>query len=153
MPDWVCNKITVNLKDYDDCSEWRCGDCDKIERDKGTWVKVRKGTRLTNKYDPYYIELSNAYFLLAYFSDNPSQTYQPIDTDSRFKISTAKRRHENKNDKINKYIIDNKNNDEVLINAAIKLSEDERKTMDKHNVTKWREVTIDETNTDTHKIK
>ena len=34
------------------------------ERRKGTWVKVCKGSRLINKYDPYYIELSNTYSLL-----------------------------------------------------------------------------------------
>ena len=136
MPDWVCNKITVNLKDYNDCSEWRCGDCDKIERDKGTWVKVRKGTRLTNKYDPYYIELSNAYYLLAELLANMRQSDQPPNTDSQLKTSAAMRHHKKKNNKINNYIIDDKENDKVLINAAIKLAEEEDNIIEKYNVTK-----------------
>ena len=74
-------------------------------------MKVRKVTILKNKSDPSYIELSNAYSLLAELSANPSQVDHPTDTDSQFKISTAMRRHENKNDKINKYIIENKDND------------------------------------------
>ena len=60
------------------------------------------------------------------------------------------RRHENKNNKINKYIIENKDDDEVLVNAAITLSEDESNIMDKHNMTRGRQVTIDETQIDTH---
>ena len=74
-------------------------------------MKVRKVTLLKNKSDPSYIELSNDYSLLAELSDNPSQADQPTDTDSQFKISTSIRRHENKNEKWNKYIIENKDND------------------------------------------
>ena len=66
-------EIVVDFKDYNGFSKWRCGDCDETERDKDTWVKVRKGNRLRNKYDPYYIELSNTYYLLAKLSANPSQ--------------------------------------------------------------------------------
>ena len=79
------------------------GGLHKKKKDKGTWVKVRKGTRLTIKYNPYYIELSNTYYLLAEFSDDPSQADQRTDTYSQFRISAAMRRLENKNDKINKY--------------------------------------------------
>ena len=89
-------------------------------------MKVHKGTRLTNKYDPYYIALGNTYSLPEDFSANLSQTNQPTNIDSQFKISAAVRRHKKKNDKINKYIIKNKDNDEVLIHAVIKLAEDER---------------------------
>ena len=65
-------------------------------------MKVRKGTILINKYDPYYIEISITYHLLAEFSANLSQANQPTDTYSKFKISAAMRHHEKKNDKINK---------------------------------------------------
>ena len=67
-------------------------------------MKVRKGNRLRNKYDPYHIELGNTYYLLAEFSANPSQLDKPNSTDSQFKISSAKRRHKKENDKIRKYI-------------------------------------------------
>ena len=68
-------------------------------------MKVRKGTRLTTKSNPYYIELSNAYSLLEEFSANPSQLDQTTNTEIQFKMSAAMRRHENRNNKINKYII------------------------------------------------
>ena len=45
------------------------------------------------------------------------------------------RHHENKNHKINKYIIKHKDNNEVLVDAAIRLAEDEHNVMDKHNMT------------------
>ena len=61
------------------------------------------------------------------------------------------RRHENKHYKIKKYIIYNKDNEEVLINAEIKIAEDERNTIDKHHMIKGIQVTIDETQTDTHR--
>ena len=112
----MCKKIGVNFKEYDDCSKCWCGDCDKTERDKRTWVNVRKGNRLINKYDPYFIELSNTYSLLADFSANPSQADKPTSTEIQFKISSAKRRHKRENDKIGKYIFANKNNDEEIIN-------------------------------------
>ena len=67
---------------------------------------------------------------------NPSQVDQPTGTDRKFKISSAMRRHKSKNNKINKYIIANKNIDEVLINVAIKIAYDECNVMDKHNITK-----------------
>ena len=114
-------------------------------------MKVRKETILTNESDTYYIELGNAYYLLAELSANLIQADQPTDTDSQFKTSAAIKRHEKKNDKINKYTIENRHNDEVLINAAIKLAENERNVMDKHNTTKERQVTINETQTDTKK--
>ena len=40
--EWVCKKIGVDFKEYEYCSGLQCRDCDKTERDKGTWVKVRK---------------------------------------------------------------------------------------------------------------
>ena len=45
------------------------------------------------------------------------------------------------------------NDEEVIINAAIKLAEYERNVMDNHSITNGRQVTIDETPTDTHKNK
>ena len=60
--------------------------------------------------------------------------------------------HKKKNDKINKYISENKYNDEVIIDAAMKLAEHERNVMDKHNITKGQQVTIYETPTNTQKI-
>ena len=125
----------VNFKEYKYCSKWRCGNCDKTERDKDTWLKVRKGTILTTKSNPYYIELSNAYSLLDEFSYNPSQADQTMNIESQFKISAAIGYHEKKRNKINKYIIVNKDNDAVLINAAITIAEDERNVMDKYNMT------------------
>ena len=114
-------------------------------------MKVRKGTRLTTTYNPYYIELSNTYSLLAELSANPSQADQTTNTERKFKIIADMRRHENKNNKINKYIINNKDNGAVLINAAIILAEGERNVMDKHNMIRGRRVTINETQTDTYK--
>ena len=99
-------------------------------------MKVRKGTRLTTKYNPYYIELSNAYSLLSKFSANPIQEDQTTKTESQFKIRAAIRRHKKKSNKINKYIIDNKDNDAVITNAAITMAEEERNVMDKHNMTR-----------------
>ena len=116
-------------------------------------MKVRKGTSLTTKSNPYYIELSNAYSLLAEFSANPSQASQNTNIEIKFKISASIRRHEKKNNQINKYIIENNDNDAVIINAAIKLGDYEHKVMDKHNMTRGRQVTINENQTDTHKTK
>ena len=45
-------KIGVDFKEYKNCYEWRLWDCNETERDKGTWVKVRKGNILRNIYDP-----------------------------------------------------------------------------------------------------
>ena len=76
-----------------------------------------------------------------------------MNIESQFKISAAIGYHEKKRNKINKYIIVNKDNDAVLINAAITIAEDERNVMDKYNMTGGRWVTIIETKTDTHKNK
>ena len=78
-------------------------------------MKVRKGNRLRNKSDTYYIELSNTYSLLAEFSANPSQLDKPNSTDRQFKISFAKILHKKENNKIRKYIYANKDNDEEVI--------------------------------------
>ena len=87
-------------------------------------MKVRKGNRLRNKSDSYYIELSNTYSLLAEFSANPSQADKPTSTDIQLRIISAKRRHKNKKYKLDKYMYANNNNDEELIDAAITLAED-----------------------------
>ena len=94
-------------------------------------MKVRKGTRLTTKYNPYHIELSNSYSLLAEFSSNPSQANQNRNTESRFKISATISHHGNKNNQINNDITKNKDNDALIINAAIKLVDDDCNVMNK----------------------
>ena len=58
-----------------------------------------------------------------------------------------------KNNQINKYIIKNKDNDAVIINAAIKLADDDCTVMDKQNMNSGRQVTINENQIDTHKTK
>ena len=63
------------------------------------------------------------------------------------------RLHENNNIKINKYISENKNNDAVLINAAITMKENEGNIMDKHNMTRGQQFTFNETQTDTNRNK
>ena len=116
-------------------------------------MKVHNGTRLTTKSNPYYIELSGAYSLLSDLSAKPSQADQTTNTKIQFKISAAITRHENKNNKINKYIFENKDNDAVIINAAITLAEDECNVMDKDNMTTAVQVTINEAQTYTHQSK
>ena len=54
--------------------------------------------------------------------------------------------------KINKYIIENKDNDDVIFNAVIQLAQDGSNVMGEYNITKGQQVTINETHTDTHKI-
>ena len=99
-------------------------------------MKVRKGPRLTNKSNknPYYIELSNTYSLLAEFSANPSQTYQTTSTESKFKLNAAIRFQDNMNNQINKYIIKARYNDAAIINTTIKLAGDECKVMNKPTI-------------------
>ena len=67
-------------------------------------MKVRKGPRLTNKSNknPYYIELSNKYSLLAEFLANPSQTDHKINTENNFKFNAAVRRQDNMTSHIQK---------------------------------------------------
>ena len=47
----------------------------------------------------------------------------------------------------------NKDNDKVLIDAAITIAEDERNAMENHNKLNGQRITIDETTTETHKNK
>ena len=82
---------------------------------------------------------------------NPSQANQTTNTEINFKISAAISCHETKNNQINKYIIENRYDAALIINAAIKLADDERNVMDKHNTTKGQQFTIDETPTNKHK--
>ena len=65
---------------------------------------------------------------------NPSQTNQTTSTERKFKISAAIRRQEKKNNQINKYIIKNRDNDAVIINESIKISDDERNVMNKPTI-------------------
>ena len=85
--------------------------------------------------------------------DNPIQADTPTSTDSQLKIRSAKRRHKKENDKIRKYIYDNKDNDEELIDASIILAEDKYNSMAKNNMNNVRRVTIDAAHTTTHKTK
>ena len=39
-------KILINFQEYEDFSGCRFGYCYNTKRDKGTWVKVRKGSKL-----------------------------------------------------------------------------------------------------------
>ena len=97
-------------------------------------MKVRKGPRLTTKYNPYYIELSNTYSLLAELLDNPSQTDHTTSTEINFKRNAAVRCQDKINNQINKYIIRAKDNDAAIINTAIKLADDERSVLKKNNL-------------------
>ena len=116
-------------------------------------MKLRKDNILRNKSDPYYIELSNTYSLLAEFLANPSQADKPTNTDSQFRIRSAKRLHKNKNNKPNKYMYANTNNDDKLIDAAITIEEDKHTVMAKNDITNVKQVTIDASHTATHKNK
>ena len=98
-------------------------------------MKLCKGNILRNKSDPYYIELSNNYSLLVETSANPSLTYTPTSTDSQFKIKSANRLQKNKNEKLNKYMCTNTNNDNKLIDAATTIAEDERTDRSKKDFT------------------
>ena len=97
-------------------------------------MKVCKGPRLTTKYNPYYIELSNTYSLLEYFLASPSQTDQTTSTESKLKFSEAIRRQEKKHNQINKYIIKTRDNDAAITNIAIKPADDERNIMNKPTI-------------------
>ena len=112
------------------------GDWEETAGDKDTWVTVRKGPRLTYKSNknPYYIELSNTYSLLAEFSSDPSKIYQPIITDRNFKRKADVRRQQKMNIQIDKNIIKAKDNGASIINAAIKLAYDEHSVMNKTTI-------------------
>ena len=73
--------------------------------------------------------------------------------DSQFRIRATKRLHKNKNDKLNKYMYANTNNDKKTIDAAITLAEAERTVMAKNDRTNVRQVTIDAAHTATYKTK
>ena len=97
-------------------------------------MKLRKGSRLTTKSNPYYIKLSNTYSLPAEFSDNLSQTDQITSTESKFKLIAAVRRQEKMNNQIHKYIINTRYNDTAIINTAIKIADDECNVMNKSRI-------------------
>ena len=116
-------------------------------------MKLRKGIRLINKYDPYYIELRYTYSILAEFSVNPSQPDTPTRSDSQFIIRSAKLPQKETNEKLKKYLYTNRNNDDEIIDAAITLEEDEHTVMDKNEITNVRRVTIDAAHTATDRTK
>ena len=99
-------------------------------------MTVRKVPRLTHKSNknPYYIELSNTYSLLAEFSANPIQRYQPTSTYSNFKRKADVRRQEKMNKLIDKNILKAKDNDASIISTAIGLVDDERSIMNKTTI-------------------
>ena len=96
-------------------------------------MTVRKGPRLTYKSNknPYYIELRNTYSLLEELSANPTQRDQPTSTYRIFKRKAVVRHKENMNKQIDKNIIKAEDNDTEIINAAIKLTDDERSARNK----------------------
>ena len=47
------------------------GGLDEKAGTKEGWVKVVKGSKITKKAAPYYLELSNSYATLGKFSANP----------------------------------------------------------------------------------
>ena len=97
---------------------------------------INNRPRLITKYNknPYYIELSNTYYLLAEFSANPSHTDQTTSTEINFKLNVAVRSQDNMNNRINKYIIKDRDNDAAIINTAIKLAYSERSVMNKPTI-------------------
>ena len=102
-------------------------------------MTVRKGPILTHESNKnsYYIELSNTYSLLAEFSANPSQRDQPTSIDRKFKLKAVVRRQEKMNNQIDKNTIKAQDNDTTIINAAIKLADDERSVMNKKKSTRY----------------
>ena len=101
-----------------------------------TWVTVRKGPRFTHKSNknPYYIELSNTYSILAELSTNPIQKKQPTSIDSYFILKENITLQEKINNTVNKNITNTRNNDATIINADIELADDERNVMNKTTI-------------------
>ena len=116
----------------------RGGGLDKKESTKEGWVTVVKGSKITKKADPYYLELSNSYATLGKFSANPgpinsnikrcanNSTSLPKPNDSVFKAKAAAR-HESKTAA---YIA--AMNDDGIIDQYINLAEDERTSIAKN---------------------
>ena len=72
---------------------------------------------------------------------------------SQFRIRYAKQLQKKINDKLNKYMYANTNNDNELIDVAITLAEDERTIIDKNEKTNVYRVTIDAAQAVTDKTK
>ena len=108
------------------------GGLDEKASAKEGWVKVVKGSKITKKAAPYYLELSNSYATLDKFSANPgpisikikrcanNSMSLPKQEQSVFKAKAAAR-HESKTVA---YIA--AMNDEGIIDRYINLAEDER---------------------------
>ena len=96
----MCNKLGIDYKDYDVCSECRCGGLTEIERGESEWVKVEMGSKITKATAPYYVELSNYYLKLAEFSADllPEDDKE---NESRFKKDATERRKKKKIKKVN----------------------------------------------------
>ena len=79
-----------------------------------------KGSKITKKSAPYYLELSNSYATLGKFSVNPSPTYNNIKSNNSVLKAKAAARHESKT------------NDDGIIDRYINLAEDERTAIAKN---------------------
>lgn len=105
-------------------------------------MKVKRGSKITKKADPYYIELSNAYSQLADFSADPSTQNDPLgEAISQFKIKAAKRRNARAQKAIKQKLAGM--SDAAIINTYICRAEDERTAMAKADTTNGKRVTID----------
>ena len=108
-------------------------------------MKVIKGSKITKTYAPYYTTLSNAYYQIEEFSENPGP---PLETQTKiqrvlpkhhitFKIKAAHSFQKT----FEAYM--SKMNDNYIINLYIKKAEDERTVMAKNNSMNVRRITID----------
>ena len=70
-PRYVCRRMNIEFKEREDCDECQLRG---LGRNKGkeSWVKVMKGSNITKKSAPYYVELSNSYATLDKFLSEPS---------------------------------------------------------------------------------
>ena len=82
-----------------------------------------------------------------------SQPDTPNSTDRQFRTRAVKRIQKNTNDKLEKYLYSNRNNDDEIIDASITLSEDEHTAMAKNEITNVRWVTIYAAHTATDRTK
>ena len=113
------------------------GGLDGEESTKEGWIEVVKGSKITKKAAPYYLELSNSYATLGKFSANPGPpnfnitrrtniSASPTSNQSVFK-SKAAARHKGRTAA---YIA--AMNDDGIIDMYINLAEDERTVMEKN---------------------
>ena len=107
----------------------RCGYLDK-EKSTIKWTKITRGNKITKKYAPYYVHLSNAYAQLDKFSEylspptpehktsKPSNNNDQNKHQSKFRLKAQRRRQT----KFTKYI--HKMKDEGILDLYIAKAED-----------------------------